>query len=631
VATREEYLSIAEQALREGDEATAMAAMDEAEKFSSVAAQPMNTDVPSPEQDAFVAQGYANKPQEQQLTPLDYIKATPEVLATMATGATTGLLGQVAGFGQQLGREVMAGNFGTQEAADRIEQRAMDVGASATNTPESPAAQKMLGAIGEVAAPFAGLAPLAETAAIARSASMAARNPSAQIGMAKEAAQEAAGQLPEPVQAAARSISDAVQLSNGTDPVVVQKLLTKSTENELAPFRLELVDPSNKLPNGRLSPQAYKVVKDDVATKAMDQDWEAGTVQSIKNFDPRTSEIAAKMAKVAYAGTKDDTFKANNRPLSEMGDAFAQQIYEVKKAKKAAGEAIDQEANKLKNEKVSIDEPVNKFLAELENTLGVKIVPTEDRVLIRFNGSDLEGSSPEFRSAQGVIKTLVNRMYNTKSPNAHDVHRLKQFIDSQVDFGSAEGGLRGKTDFIVKSLRRDLDGILDSNFDTYRVANEQYAKTKSALDAVQELAGKKVDLEGESTPQSIGRLSRRILSNAQSAERVKEALINLDNVAQDIGAESAGSITSLVKFADSLEKQFGIAADTSLAGDLAKGTGQALRQDKAGAASTIAGAAWQKLRGVNNDKKFQSVMELLERQGGAKKGVTPLMTRPDKR
>lgn len=37
MATREEYLDIADQALREGDEATAMAAMDEAEKLSSAA------------------------------------------------------------------------------------------------------------------------------------------------------------------------------------------------------------------------------------------------------------------------------------------------------------------------------------------------------------------------------------------------------------------------------------------------------------------------------------------------------------------------------------------------------------------------------------------------------------------
>ncbi len=40
MATREDYLSIAEQALQEGDEATAMAAMDEAEKLSSVQAKP---------------------------------------------------------------------------------------------------------------------------------------------------------------------------------------------------------------------------------------------------------------------------------------------------------------------------------------------------------------------------------------------------------------------------------------------------------------------------------------------------------------------------------------------------------------------------------------------------------------
>lgn len=40
MATREEYLSIAEQALQEGDEATAMAAMDEAEKLQPASKRP---------------------------------------------------------------------------------------------------------------------------------------------------------------------------------------------------------------------------------------------------------------------------------------------------------------------------------------------------------------------------------------------------------------------------------------------------------------------------------------------------------------------------------------------------------------------------------------------------------------
>lgn len=45
MATREEYLNIADQALREGDEATAMAAMDEAEKLSSAPAKSTQEEV----------------------------------------------------------------------------------------------------------------------------------------------------------------------------------------------------------------------------------------------------------------------------------------------------------------------------------------------------------------------------------------------------------------------------------------------------------------------------------------------------------------------------------------------------------------------------------------------------------
>ena len=136
-------------------------------------AKAINTDVPSPEQDAFVAQGYANRPAETPVSMMDRVKALPEVSATMATGATTGLLGNIGGTLQQAGREIMGGQFGTPEAANRIEQRAADVGASATYSPKSPAAQEMLGAIGDVAAPFAGAAGLTAQMNIAGNAARA--------------------------------------------------------------------------------------------------------------------------------------------------------------------------------------------------------------------------------------------------------------------------------------------------------------------------------------------------------------------------------------------------------------------------------------------------------------------------
>lgn len=171
MATRADFLSIAEQALQEGDEATAMAAMDEAEKLSTP--QPINTDVPSPEQDAFVAQGYAQQTPVDAISMMDRVRSLPELAATMGTAATTGMLGNIAGTLQQGGREIISGQFGTPEAADRIEQRAADVGASATYSPSSPAAQEMLGAIGDFSAPIAGAAGLSAQMNIASNSARA--------------------------------------------------------------------------------------------------------------------------------------------------------------------------------------------------------------------------------------------------------------------------------------------------------------------------------------------------------------------------------------------------------------------------------------------------------------------------
>jgi hypothetical protein len=613
-----------EQALRNADKAGDVAAARRfaaairAGEFDQV--QPMNTDVPGPEQDAYVAQVYAQSQpsqQAQKIGMMDRLKAIPEVAATMATGATTGLLGNIAGTLQQGGREIMGGQFGTQEAADRIEQRAADVGGSATYSPKSPAAQEMLRKLGEVSAPFAGAAGLTAQMNIAgnaaRSGVPALRTSAAQgIKSAGEAAKQELGIL---------------SPSNYPKQLeTIKKIKEGSTENELAQYRIE---PKRTPVHGmELRATDYKLVPDDTAKKAMDQEWEPGTVQSVKNFDPKTAEVAARMLRVAQMGTKDDTFKANNRPLAEMGDEFAKQVWQVKRAKKQAGEAINEAAKSLKNERVDVAPAVDRFLASVSDDLGVQITPAKNGVAINFRGSNLEGNTPELKSAQGVLKNLIDRMYNTKTPSAFDVHRLKMYIDTQASYGSTLGGLKGNTDRIVKGLRHDLDTILDENFDSYRAANQDYAQTKTALDAVQDLVGKKINLDADYSPQVLGRLSRRILSNAQSAERVRDALINIDDVAMQYGSESAGNLTNLVKFADTLDKQFGIAADTSFASEVGKGVTQGLRQSKIDTALDMAGSAYQKLKGVNTDNKYKTMNELLDRQRGAKKMGNQMIRAP---
>ena len=161
-----------------------------------------------------------------------------------------------------------------------------------------------------------------------------------------------------------------------------------------------------------------------------------------------------------------------------------------------------------------------------------------------------------------------------------------------------------------------------------RDAFAELANFVAGESVVKLLVGNKIDLDADYSPQALGRLSRRVLSNAQSAERVREALINIDDVAMQYGSESAGKLTDLVKFADTLDKQFGIASDTSLAGDIAKGTAQAMSQSKVDTALNMAGSAYQKLKGVNVDSKYKTMNELLNRQRGAKNGGTELIKAP---
>lgn len=530
------------------------------------------------------------KPNQPSPSFLERAKAVGEAGLAIGTGATTGLIGQAAGAIGGIGKSIVEGTYGTQEGARAAEKYAADVGASATYSPRSKLAQEYLGNVAQVAEPLAGLAPFTQELNI--------------IGQSARAASPVAS-------AALKNELDLIRPSTPNKQVdLINKIRSGSTENELAKYRLEVKDPNLKDSSGKLRPEAYKVVDDPVAKIAISQEWEPGTIQSAKNFDAKTADVAQRMLDIAEKGSRDDTFKASNRPIAELGGEIARQFDYVRKVNREAGASIKEAAVKLKSAQVDVNPAVDRFMANLESDLGVTIVPGEKGVRVDFKGSDIEGNTPELRSVQGVIKNLVNRMSATSAKTAYDAHKLKGYIDTQASYGSSLGGLKGKSDRVVKGLRHDIDSILDDNFPEYREANEKYAQTKQALDSLQELAGKKIDLQSDSAPQVLGRLSRRLLSNAQTAERVREAALNINDIAANYGAPRSGDIPALVKFADTLDKQFSIAADTSLAGEVAKGVTQSKRE----AAINVGSALYQKVKGVNNAKKYNSMKNLLERQ-----------------
>lgn len=98
-----------------------------------------------------------------------------ETGAALATGATGGAVGMIGGALKGLAEQILSGQFGTNEAANLVEQEAMKGAEALTYQPRTEQGQEMTQAVGETLAPLAAVAPLAgELSAISQGARAAA-------------------------------------------------------------------------------------------------------------------------------------------------------------------------------------------------------------------------------------------------------------------------------------------------------------------------------------------------------------------------------------------------------------------------------------------------------------------------
>lgn len=187
----------------------------------------------------FTEQGQIiQQPTEQAILPTpeaprtiaESAKGAGEALLTGVTGATTGALGFAGGALGGIGQELVSGQFGTPEAARRIEQSAATGAERLTYAPRTEAGQEYVQTIGEVAAPLVALTPAsAELAAITQAArgvapiaaGQAQRVAQAAAPVAREAAQTIAAPIQrvgQAVQAGVQRAAEAVGLREAEQP-----------------------------------------------------------------------------------------------------------------------------------------------------------------------------------------------------------------------------------------------------------------------------------------------------------------------------------------------------------------------------------------------------------------------------
>ncbi len=139
-----------------------------------------------------------------------------ETALSAATGATGGTLGMIGGTISQAGREILSGNFGTPEAAQRISQNAAEGAADLTYAPRTQTGQEYTQALGEVSEPLVALTPalseLALAGQAARGVAPIAQGQAIRAGQAVAPIVERAGQMAaRPVQAVTNATRSGVQ------------------------------------------------------------------------------------------------------------------------------------------------------------------------------------------------------------------------------------------------------------------------------------------------------------------------------------------------------------------------------------------------------------------------------------
>ncbi|QNY18281.1 hypothetical protein IC765_19605 (plasmid) [Acinetobacter seifertii] len=139
-----------------------------------------------------------------------------ETALSAATGATGGTLGMIGGTIGQAGREILAGNFGTPEAAQRISQNAAEGAADLTYAPRTQTGQEYTQALGEISEPLVALTPALSELALAGQAARAtapiAQGQAIRAGQAIAPIAERAGQaVQRPIQATANAVRSGAQ------------------------------------------------------------------------------------------------------------------------------------------------------------------------------------------------------------------------------------------------------------------------------------------------------------------------------------------------------------------------------------------------------------------------------------
>lgn len=504
-----------------------------------------------------------------------------EVALTLGTGATTGLIGRGGGFLAGAGKEILSGEFGSQEAADRIEAESLRHQDIFTNTPESETGKAFLKSTGEFLEPLGTLPALAEFQFLGA------------VG--------------------GQSVKASAQALKGSASLAKEARRAKQVEGIQ-----KIIDNPQSAKNVEFMIADGKRVKDVAAKKAISLGIDAPSVAFFKGASKADRAKFAEQAKIKERALDDLRFASSNLSSDVVGNSLAQRVNHLVRVNKSSGQQIDKVAKGLEGKKIDLSQSKKDFFEQLENE-GVTIVtnPESGKTAASYAKSSFQDSS----GPQKAINSMIARLDDLgESADARQAHMAKRFIDEQVTLGGKGGeGLQGRSQGIILGLRRGIDDTLDNNFRNYKRVNDRYAQTITALNRFQDSAGSKVDLTGPGAAEAIGIVSRRLLNTTQSRTNMRQAIELMESAAESTGAKFSDDIVSQAMFANKLDDLFGSSTQRGFASEVNKGVsgGKLISAAKSPVEAAVEGginiAGKLVRKGDNVEKAFKSINSLISR------------------
>jgi len=375
---------------------------------------------------------------------------------------------------------------------------------------------------------------------------------------------------------------------------------------------------TSEVPQTDLSGRQLRIEKNPLSKRLITQGFQPSDVSVMQNYSPNESAVARRMsaAKRGSLEGKDIT------PLSMVGDALKEQVSILQRDKQRAARNIKEALKDMEGVDIDYSQPLTKFREFLDNKkikLDYKLTPEGDAKWV----ADTSGSV--FVGDQGTDKLLniiLSRLGSITDSSgdikasANDIHDLKKLIDYRVDYGKlpSDNTLTAQAQGLVKSLRSDLNKVLQQGSGKYKKANEDYAESIKPLAQLNEATNSKIDvMDDDLSPSKLGLELRKLAGNWTTTEDLKQSTQMLSERANSLGYDKNINIAKLVSLDSILNDRFGVSRNKkkSAEGIVRKGFGG----DRLGAAKDAADSVGKKTRKLNDEEAMKDLIKMFDSQG----------------